>query len=163
MGMPVPKGHVWKPLADRFWAKVEKTDSCWLWRGFIDKAGYGRIREGGRETPVLYAHRVSLELAGRPVPPGREADHLCNVRHCVNPAHLEAVTASENIQRSYERGRAGAGPMRRTHCSQGHERAKHSYYRKSNGKLVHCRVCRRERRRAAARGVDREGTQQRPS
>lgn len=75
--MPMQKGHVRSPLPERFWAKVARSDWCWEWRGQIDRQGYGRIREGGRESPVLYAHRLSYELAHGPIPDGLHIDHLC--------------------------------------------------------------------------------------
>ncbi len=72
--------------------KFEDIDVCWLWRGRVAPNGYGTI---GKE----YAHRVSYERARGPIPPGMELDHLCRVRGCVNPNHLEVVTKSENAKR----------------------------------------------------------------
>jgi hypothetical protein len=82
---------------ERFWAKVEKTDTCWLWRAATTRCGYGVFGLNGK---TMYAHRLSLEMAlGRPIAEGLEAAHapiICRNRHCVNPAHLREATKSEN-------------------------------------------------------------------
>ena len=78
---------------------------CWLWQGATDRDGYGCLRIEGR---ALGAHRVAYTVFWRPIPPGLFLDHLCDVKPCVNPAHLEPVTNAENVRRGYER-RGGAG------------------------------------------------------
>jgi hypothetical protein len=88
---------------DRFWAKVQKTDTCWLWTAAKSSAGYGQIglspADGGR---VVYAHRYSYELAsGATIPVGVNLDHICHVRNCVNPQHLRPVTQKQNCE-NYE-------------------------------------------------------------
>lgn len=77
---------------------VDKTDDCWLWTGTINRKGYGQFKINYR---YYVAHRVSFELAGGVIGDGLQVDHLCYVRHCVNPAHLEPVTPSENMRRAY--------------------------------------------------------------
>lgn len=103
-------------LLERFLPKYEVTDECWLWTAAIDRAGYGRI--GGADGRILYAHRVAYELAVGEIPKGLVIDHLCRVRHCVNPDHLEVVSQRQNILR-------GTAPVvenaRKTHCKWGHE------------------------------------------
>lgn len=85
-------------LADRFWAKVEKSDSCWLWTGALFPSnGYGALHLDGAAVP---AHRVSYELNVGPIPDGLTIDHLCRVRACVRPDHLEPVTQAENLRRA---------------------------------------------------------------
>lgn len=69
---------------------------CWVWSGSLDKKGYGRINRDG----YLYAHRYMYERVNGPVPEGFELDHLCRVRQCVNPGHVEPVTHAENMRRS---------------------------------------------------------------
>lgn len=90
---------------ERFWrlvAKAGDTD-CWTWLGKKGSKGYGLAHVAdGRQRQ---AHRVAYELVVGPIPEGLELDHLCNVRRCVNPAHLEAVTHSENQTRRYQRAR----------------------------------------------------------
>lgn len=73
---------------------------CWLWR-HAGGVGYGTARVGGR---TVNAHRLAYEAFVGPVPEGLELDHLCRVRRCVNPNHLEPVTRSENMRRG-SRGR----------------------------------------------------------
>lgn len=107
-----------RQIARRFVAKLAPGDNCWLWTGHIDKQGYARLRgAGGRNAPVLYAHRFSYEFFVAPVPLGLTIDHLCRIRHCVNPAHLEPVTQRENMLRGES---PGARAVRRGTCQQGH-------------------------------------------
>lgn len=97
---------------ERFWARVHKTASCWHWTGSRSSKGYGllHLTRDGRKTSIR-AHRFAYELLVGPVPEGLQLDHICSVRHCVNPAHLEPVTNAENTRRSYQRRRSGLAPM----------------------------------------------------
>lgn len=71
---------------------------CWLWQGPINNSGYGVMYDAdGKHTGV---HRVAYENAVGAIPVGMQIDHLCRVRHCVNPAHLEPVTRAENLSRA---------------------------------------------------------------
>lgn len=100
----------------RFWAKVDRTspDGCWLWTGAIYGNGYGHAFRSGRHRA---AHRVSYELSVGPIPEGMDLDHLCRVRHCVNPAHLEPVSRRENLLRGDTTNARNAA---KTHCKRGH-------------------------------------------
>lgn len=91
-------------ITARFWSSVEKTDACWLWTGRIGKGGYGqmRVKPTGRPFGVMPAHRLAYQLLVGPIPAGMTIDHLCRVKNCVRPEHLEPVTASENTKRRWE-------------------------------------------------------------
>lgn len=123
----------------RFMAKVDKTNSCWLWTG-------ARMRKYGKFKIASYklvpAHRASYEHFIGPIPDGYEVDHLCYTPLCVNPGHLEAVTSAENKRRA---------AARKTHCKHGHEFTPENTYRGVSGHRS-CRACHRtnEARRTAA-------------
>lgn len=72
------------------------TTPCWLWNGALIQGGYGRYQRGPKGQP---AHRAYYEKLVGPIPDGLDLDHLCRVRRCVNPSHLEPVTAAENTRR----------------------------------------------------------------
>jgi hypothetical protein len=96
------------PASVRFWAKVNKTGDCWLWTAGLDKDGYGRFRVS--PTRLAKAHRFAYEVSVGPIPDGLEIDHLCFVRSCVRPQHLEAVTHDENLARGDHSTRFGQDP-----------------------------------------------------
>jgi len=121
---------------ERFWEKVEKTNSCWNWTASKFKNGYGQFRLGG--TMVL-AHRFSYELSIEKITKGLEIDHLCRNRKCVNPEHLELVNHHMNLLRGNTIARFNA---EKTHCPQGHAYTKENIYVESNGSR-HCRTCRK--------------------
>lgn len=102
-------------IAERFWSRVNKTPTCWLWTGYLDRGGYGTIRVPGKRFKV---HRFAYEMLASRIPEGYEIDHLCRIRHCVNPEHLEPVTRKENVLRGES---PSAKAARQTHCIRGHE------------------------------------------
>jgi hypothetical protein len=122
-------------------AKVEADDAgCWIWQGTRNDAGYGILTSRGRR---LRAHRVSYIAFVGPIPDGLILDHLCRVRHCVNPAHLEAVTQRENILR----GESNSAVTYRTgYCRNGHERIQENLNKRGG-----CMPCRNARRRKPPR------------
>jgi len=104
----------------RFWEKVVVTPGCWLWTGYVGPTGYGQVKWDGKMRAV---HHIALLIVGSSRPEGLETDHLCFVRRCVNPAHLEWVTHRENIRRSEDRlfgGKQGSYQRSKTHCVNGH-------------------------------------------
>lgn len=85
----------------RFMQYVEVTDTCWLWTGVCHRTGgYGRFYVGGRGGRFVQAHRWAYEHHLGPIPTGLTIDHLCMVRSCVNPTHLEPVSQAENNRRA---------------------------------------------------------------
>lgn len=107
----------------RFWAKVNRDGPthpvlgtpCWLWTRFTHR-GYGRFGIG--KTRADRAHKVAWRLLRGVIPAGLQLDHLCRIRRCVNPAHLEPVSRRENILRGES---PSARNARKTHCPQGHK------------------------------------------
>jgi hypothetical protein len=89
-------------LSERFWAKVNKTDTCWLWTAGTTHSGYGSIRVKGK---ALRAHRVAYEMLVGPIPEGAVLMHSCDTPACCNPAHLSIGSQRENIHDAIEKGR----------------------------------------------------------
>jgi hypothetical protein len=94
-----------RPLYDRWLEKVEKTDTCWLWRAAQSPGGYGVIQRGSRGQGIIRAHVFSYGHFRGPVPPGMDVRHLCHVPNCVNPDHLALGTRAENMADSMRAGR----------------------------------------------------------
>lgn len=99
-------GGTWKheESVRRFFLKVDKDGPvasselgpCWLFLGATNSNGYGQLRRNGA---LSYAHVFAFELENGPVPDGLELDHLCRIRRCVRPSHLEPVAHAENLRR----------------------------------------------------------------
>lgn len=126
-------------IKSRVLANVVRAESgCWVWAGRKDRHGYGLIKIG--RTP-RFAHRVSFEAWMGPIPEGLQIDHLCRVRDCCNPEHLEPVSSRENTMRSPVA--PAAVNSRKTKCKNGHDLAGENLYVSPNG-YRHCRECRRQ-------------------
>lgn len=136
----------------RFWERVQKTETDWLWTGRTSDYGYGLLDMGGK--PVE-AHRFAYELLVGPIPDGLTIDHVkangCTSRACVKaiadefgPAHLEPVTQGENVLRGVGFAAVNA---RKTHCVNGHEFTEINTYIRPNG-WRDCLTCKRARQAA---------------
>lgn len=135
----------WMDKSGDWFVPITET-GCWVWTRCCSSGrtsrtigGYGRLRKNRRDW---LAHRVSYEVLRGPIPEGMTIDHLCRVRCCVNPDHLEIATVRDNVLR-------GDGWMaknaRKTHCLRGHELTPDNVYPCPKGR--HCKACWSERRK----------------
>ncbi len=124
-------------LPELFKTRIQSDpNGCWLWQGGLDGAGYGILWIKGH---LVKAHRIAYERLVGPIAYGLECDHLCRVRNCANPLHVEPVSHTENVRRGE--------PANRTHCPNGHPYNKENTYRnvRVNGNAYkRCRVCHAE-------------------
>ncbi len=123
-----------KKLPDRLERQIEycPTSGCWLWIA-ASARGYGRVDVNGK---LSQAHRVVYEILRGPIPDGLQLDHLCRVRCCVNPDHLEPVTLAENVRR---------GIYLTTICKRGHKWTPENTYIVPQTGARQCRTCRLKR------------------
>lgn len=131
-------------LPPRFWTKVEaNAGGCWLWIASLDSKGYGHVWWNGRTRGAC---RVAYEILVADVPIGLDLDHLCRVRNCVNPAHLEPVTRQVNVLRGVGPSAVHAQALR---CPSGHPYDEANTYRWRGWRM--CRACSAARSRARAK------------
>lgn len=95
-----------KSLEERFWSKVNKTDTCWLWQGGISDKGYGGFWDGKN---WIKAHRFSFELHFGNIPENFHILHKCDVRHCIRPDHLFLGTNKDNVNDKVMKDRQAKG------------------------------------------------------
>ena len=137
-----------RPPEERFWEKVNKSGlapayrpdlgPCWIWTASVNAKGYGIM---GAKNGSTLAHVISYNIHLGNVPGGMQIDHLCRIRNCVNPNHMEVVTPRVNVNRGY-------GPTaihaRKTHCPKGHPYSGENLYLTPGGRSRHCRECVRQ-------------------
>lgn len=131
----------------RIMGRTTDVDECLVYQGYVDKAGYGVT--SSKLAGERLVHRVVYVLTVGPIPDGMELDHTCRNRGCVNVAHLELVTRTENNNRTKglpsRRGlNVAERELAKTHCPRGHEYTPENTYKNSKG-YRWCRACRRER------------------
>lgn len=135
-----------------FGARVERQQNgCWLWVGTMLVSGYGVFTAAGQ---TRRAHRASYEIHVGPIPAGMELDHLCRVKRCVNPQHLDPVPHRENMRRSPLMSRLGDAQAAKLACPNGH------LYDETNTRITReghrkRRACHREREGARYRNGER--------
>lgn len=131
-----------RPLTDRFWEKVAKSDGCWLWTGSRQRNGYGFLFAGTRKEPhPERAHRVSWRIHFGEIPDGLWVLHKCDNPPCVNPEHLFLGTRTDNMRDCARKGRVTTiGHSRLTHCKRGHEFSTSNTYVDPKG-ARRCRTC----------------------
>lgn len=88
---------------ERFWQKLDRQGSCWLWNGSRNADGYGRLKQ---QAKWVRAHRFAYRLVHGPLPDGLLVCHRCDVRNCCNPDHLFLGTSRDNNRDMIEKGRA---------------------------------------------------------
>lgn len=139
--LPMTYGDI--RLPNRFWDKVLGLDTgCWVWTACILHNGYGQFRVGPKHKQ---AHRVSYTALVGEIPEGLQLDHLCRVRECVNPSHLEPVTGKENCNRGLDHS------ANKTQCPKGHPYSGENLYIKPGRLNRICRICSRESVRKSVR------------
>jgi len=135
----------------RFWSKIRVLENgCWEWTGTRFPGGYGNFRTGSLRDKTrrkVLAHRWAYEHLIGPIPVALQADHRCHNnsdcsgglscphRRCVNPAHIEPATGSQNTSRGCNRQR------QKTHCPQGHPYDESNTYLYHDGRHRRCRTC----------------------
>lgn len=122
----------------------EPNSGCLLWLGVVNQFGYGRLR---RKEVSGVVHRLAYELTKGPVPPGLELDHLCRVRCCINPDHLEPVPKIVNVRRGMAGTSTRQRTLARTHCPKGHPYSGDNLFQRKGTGFRECRICMRERLR----------------
>ena len=123
-------------LPPPFWAKVRiSLTGCWLWTASLTSCEYGQVSWRGH---IHKAHRLAYETLVGKVPNHLELDHLCRVRHCVYPAHLEPVTHLVNVRRGFQPSSL------KTHCLRGHLYTPQNTAKRESGQRA-CLACKRER------------------
>lgn len=129
--------------------RKDAVTGCWLWLGRPNRDGYGTLKIDGKAER---AHVVSFVVYKGDVPAGLEIDHLCCVRACIAPYHLEAVTHKENVLRGNSPAALNA---RKVACKRGHVFTDENTYLKKDGGRQ-CQTCRRQYREQNRERINRQ-------
>jgi hypothetical protein len=129
-------------VSERFWKRVNKTKTCWIWLGYKNSRGYGRFTIKRNKQQLV--HRYAYEEAFGEIPEGLTLDHLCNITSCVNPNHLKIATLRENCLRSEIN--PFAINARKVACMRGHPLSGSNLYIRKTGFRT-CRTCQNEKQR----------------
>jgi len=105
--MPGGRPKSTEPLIERFMKRVNKTDTCWLWTGAMQKNGYGQLCSKEPTWGTRFPHRWSYTYHKGAIPEGKMIRHTCDVRNCVNPAHLIPGDSVDNVHDMLERNPNG--------------------------------------------------------
>ena len=128
IGDPTVPGHI---------GRSGEATPCLPWEACGNADGYGTFWDGER---TIYAHRFAYEMVVGPIPDGLSLDHLCRVRHCVNPDHLEPVSHKENVLRGTAPSSVNATKVRCPKCG-----GEFAHYTHSDGSTRRrCLPCNRE-------------------
>lgn len=131
-----------RTVIERLLARRAIEGDCWVWQGSKTPRGYGIVQIGNRPRKTQYVHRLSYEAFVGAIPRGLDLDHLCRVRACFNPSHLEPVTRSVNTVRGIGPAMLGAINGTKTHCSRGHAFDETNTRQRPSGGRT-CRQCER--------------------
>lgn len=137
-------------LSARFWPRINKTATCWLWTGSKNRSGYGHLKVCRRYVAV---HRISWQIAnGKAIPDGLLACHHCDTPLCVNPEHLFLGTHTDNMRDMHAKGRGGVRVRRDgvSACRRGHVFTPGTTYWNTPSKRA-CRICIRLRKQTTYR------------
>jgi hypothetical protein len=129
-----------KTLVDLVTSRCATTaEGCWIYTGFVNNCGYGMVHIPGTGGHMTQTHRVTYQHFIADIPDGLELDHLCRVRDCCNPWHLEPVTRAENTKRGLSGPAARIEAQPNCPCGRAYDR----FYPQANGgtnrQCSHCR------------------------
>jgi len=119
---------------ERVYSKIEKTKNCWIWKGTINSQGYGVAWFNGK---LHRAHRLIYEWERETIPQGMVADHICRIRNCVNPDHIEIITNGANVLRGVSQSAVNS---RKKFCIRGHKFTPENTYSYTRGWRC-CKTC----------------------